>query len=191
MIDDDQEPSRTLSMDDVILAVRTAAEAYGVKSFVVVGRGSLAASMSGASAELRATMDVDLFPPWDESKAAVWAAADTRIGRRSAFRAEHGFYVERVGEWTLLSQPKGWEDRALRMRVDDIEVAVLHPLDLAYNKLEAGREKDLAFMAEGLRSGAFVYAEVRRFIENAELDVDMRPMVLQALDAAKKGAGLE
>jgi hypothetical protein len=151
---------KPLGYQEFIIAVRKAADIYGERLFIVVGRGSLSATMPHASENLRMTGDIDLFAPFQADKLDAWVAADPMVSVESPFFLEHGFYIERVGEWTLLSQPPGWQERALTLKVDEIDVLVLHPLDLAYNKLEAGRQKDIDFMREGLTSGAYSFAEV-------------------------------
>ena len=183
-LEDDLPLSRPLTMQDVRLAVRTAAESYGSRQFTIVGRGSLAASMPESADKLRSTIDIDLFPPWDETKAGAWAAVDTNIGRYSLFQEKNGFYVERVGEWTLMTQAAGWNERAMRLEVDGIEILVLHPLDLAYNKLEAGREKDIVFMREGLNCKAYDFVEVRDFVHKHAPDPDTRELILENLRKA-------
>ena len=183
-LDDDTPITRPLTFEDVMLAVQTAAEAYGCRQFTLVGRGSLAASMPDSAETLRATIDIDLFPPWNPDQALPWAVQDTKIGRYSVFQDKHGFYVERVGEWTLLNQPAGWEDRALKLVIDGIDVVVLHPLDLAYNKLEAGREKDIEFMRDGLVCGAYKLAEVEAFIHEHAPDRSTLDLILTNLGQA-------
>ncbi len=181
-IEDHYPRTRPLTIEDVKLAVRTAAAAYGCRQFTLVGRGSTAASMPESAEKLRSTIDIDLFPTWEPEKAQSWTEADTQIGRYSQFQHENGFYVERLGEWTLLSQPKGWEQRAIRLVVDDIDVLVLHPLDLAYNKLEAGRAKGIEFMREGLNCGAYKLAELEAFIREHSPDESTRDLILKNLD---------
>lgn len=176
--------AKPLSFDEFALAMKKAAEVYQERFFVVVGRGSLSVSMPEASAALRTTGDIDLFAPHNPDRLDAWSAADALVSVESPFFVEHGFYIERVGEWTLLSQPAGWQTRALQMRIDDIDLLILHPLDLAYNKLEAGRSKDIEFMAEGIRSGAYDVTEVRTFIEVNAPDVESRNLVLDALKSA-------
>ncbi len=139
--------------------------------------------MPQGSPLLRSTEDIDLYPPPDSSKTALWAAKDVDLGVHSSFFAEHGFYVQRVGDWTLLTQPSGWRDRALRFAIDDITAIVLHPLDLAYNKLEAGRDKDLDFMSEGLASGAYQLGEVEAFILKHAPDDATCELILKNLGA--------
>jgi hypothetical protein len=163
------------------IAIRKAAEVYGEKQFIVVGRGSLAVTMPSSSDQLRRTGDIDLFAPYDPAKIDAWAAVDHTVSAESPFFIAHGFYIERVGEWTLISQPAGWQARATNLHIDDIEVYVLHPLDLAYNKLEAGRPKDIDFMREGLRCKAYDYVDVLEFIQQHAPDQGTREMILEKL----------
>ncbi|MFZ4595255.1 MAG: DUF6036 family nucleotidyltransferase [Verrucomicrobiaceae bacterium] len=174
----------SLGFDEFCAAIRAASKAYGEKEFVVVGRGSLSASMPATGPLLRSTEDIDLFPPPDEAKVAAWAVADQSLGLHSDFFAQHGFYVQRVGEWTLVTQPPSWRERAIRIEIDDITAIVLHPLDLAYNKLEAGRIKDLDFMREGLSSGAYKFDEVEAFIRGHAPDDSTRDLILANLNQA-------
>lgn len=165
-------------------AIRKAAEVYGESRFIVVGRGSVAVTLPNSSDELRRTADIDLFAPFDPAKIDAWAAMDSTVSVESSFFVENGFYIERVGEWTLMSQPAGWQDRAKQLCIDGIEVFVLHSLDLAYNKLEAGRSKDIEFMKEGLSCKAYQYDEVRDFITQHAPDRDTRELILRNLRLA-------
>ncbi len=176
--------AKALTLASFEIAIRKAAEVYGEKQFIVVGRGSLAVTLPECADDLRRTADIDLFAPYDPDKIDAWAALDSTIAVESAFFVEHGFYIERVGEWTLLSQPSGWQERALHLYVDDIEVYVLHPLDLAYNKLEVGRPKDIEFMRLGFNCKAYEYVEVLEFIQTLAPDRHTREMILERLRLA-------
>jgi hypothetical protein len=154
----------SLGLEEFRAAVRAAAEVYGQREFVVVGRGSLSASLPESAALLRMTEDIDLYPTGEGLDYAVLAGLDPELGVQSDFFAKHGFYVQRVGDWTVMYQPAGWEERAIRLEVDGIKAIVLHPIDLAYNKLEAGRDKDIEFIAEGLRCGVYQLSSLEGFI---------------------------
>ena len=110
------------------------------------------------------TEDIDLYPTGEGLDYDVLAKLDPELGVQSDFFAKHGFYVQRVGDWTVMYQPEGWEGRAIRLEVDGIKAIVLHPIDLAYNKLDAGRDKDIEFIAEGLRCGVYQLPSLEDFI---------------------------
>ncbi len=181
---DDQEPILSLGIEDVREAVLAAAKAYDSKSFIIVGRASLAVTMPDADPLLRATMDVDLFPPWDESKAAVWAAADLSIGRLSPFRREHGFYVERVAEWTTRQLLPGWEQRVFTFEVSGIQASAIHPFDLICAKLQAGRTKDRAFVKKALELGVVNLTEIEAFFQEKSGDEALLTTLMQRLNDA-------
>jgi len=104
------------------IAIRKAAEVYDEKQFIVVGRGSVAVTLPGSSDDLRRTNDIDLFAPFDPTK--------------------------------------------------------------AYNKLEAGRPKDLEFMREGLRCRAYSFEEVSNFITRFAPEDETRRLILENLRQA-------
>lgn len=130
------------------------------------------------------TMDVDLFPPWDESKAAVWAAADFSIGRLSAFRREHGFYVERVAEWTTRQLLPGWEKRVSTFEVNGIQASAIHPFDLICAKLQAGRTKDRSFVKKSLELGVVKLTEIESFLHTHSEDAALSASLSQQLHDA-------
>ena len=185
MNSDAQEPIPSLGMEDVREAVLAAAEAYGSSRFIIVGRASLAVTMPESDPLLRATMDVDLFPPWDESKAAVWAAADLSIGRLSPFRREHGFYVERVAEWTTRQLLPGWEQRVSAFEVNGIQARAIHPFDLICAKLHAGRPKDRAFIKKALEHEVVKLTEFQAFIHDQSGDETLLSSLMKKLTDAQ------
>lgn len=126
-------------------AVEAAAEATGETVFVVVGVASLVGSLADVPPELTRTEDVDLYPLHGHDRFDM-DEVDEKIGLGSKFAAENGFYVQRVGNWTVSTQPRGWMERGSTLEFGNIKAICLSPLDLAYNKIEAGRPKDLAFV---------------------------------------------
>ena len=101
------------------VAVLKMAEITGESSFVLVGAGSLAITAPGYG-ELARSDDVDMWPR--DNEAAGLDICIDELGEGSHFHEEYGFYIERVGSWTLLTQPGGWEARATRVYFDGIEV---------------------------------------------------------------------
>ena len=178
--------ANSLGLDEFRAAVRAAAEVYGLREFVVMGRGSLSASLPGSAASLRMTEDIDLYPVGDSLDYDRLASLDPELGVQSDFFSSHGFCVQRVGDWTVMYQPDGWEDRAVRLEVDDIKVTVLSPIDLAYNKLEAGRDKDLEFIAEGLSLGVYQLEALEDFIRRGAKEDWRLEMMMSSLQKARE-----
>jgi len=153
------------------VAVRQLAQLTGEKEFVVVGRGTLAITAPPELAQMAITDDLDIWPRHNEM-----AALDESIfelGETSRFHEQYGFYLERLGAWTLMTQPPGWEDRATLLLFGDNSVLVLGLMDLLYNKLEANRAKDREFIQEAVTCKLVdvdVLREfVRRFAPNGEV----------------------
>ena len=161
------------------VAVLRMAEITGESSFVLVGAGSLAITAPGYG-ELARSDDVDMWPR--DNEAAGLDICIDELGEGSHFHEEYGFYIERVGSWTLLTQPVGWEARATRVYFDGIEVLTLGLLDLAYNKLEANRSKDVEFLKTAIKDGLIQIDDLTKFIlDNAPSD-EIRERALQNLE---------
>jgi hypothetical protein len=172
---------KPLDLSDVHDALRAAAEAYGREQFIIVGVGSLAASQLPIDSQLRSTVDIDLFPTWDASQATRWAAADLSIGNGSPFHRDHGFYIERVGEWTTQQLPSTWASRATHLHIDSIHAQVIHPLDLIYAKLTAARQKDLYFVRRVIELQVFTQQQIEDFITTETPDSKHREQLLTRL----------
>lgn len=135
------------------------ADLTGESSFVLVGAGSLAITAPGFG-ELARSDDVDMWPRNNETAALDECIA--QLGEGSPFHDQYGFYIERVGGWTLLTQPAGWESRATRVNFDGIEVLALGLLDVAYNKLEANRSKDEEFLKTAKTEGLILINDLEK-----------------------------
>ena len=154
------------------------AELTGESSFVLVGAGSLAITAPGCG-ELARSDDVDMWPRNNET-AALDECID-QLGEGSPFHDEYGFYIERVGSWTLLTQPVGWETRATRVNYDGVEILALGLIDLAYNKLEANRRKDEEFLKTAIKEGVIRIADLEKFIANNAPSVESRERAIKNL----------
>ena len=160
------------------VAVLKMAELTGESSFVLVGAGSLAITAPGCG-ELARSDDVDMWPRNNET-AALDECID-HLGEGSPFHHEYGFYIERVGSWTLLTQPMGWESRATRVNFDGIEVLALGLMDLAYNKLEANRSKDAEFLKNAIDDGLIRLDDLKKFIMDNAPSVETRDIAINNL----------
>lgn len=97
------------------------------------------------------SMEVDIYPRLRPELADLITGA---IGEYSTFHDTFRYYADGVAPDTA-KLPPGWEDRLIRFSNDNTKGAIaccLDPLDLAYSKLAAGREKDLSFVVELYRA---------------------------------------
>ncbi len=131
------ESSRELFEADLHRALLAAAKAYQRNRFVVVGSAAILATHPGAPDYIRRSADIDMFP-LPALTVPDMERGDHFVGQGSAFENEHDFYVERLGDWTMLTQPAGWLERCVVVSAGDVTGYCLDPLDLAYNKMEPG-----------------------------------------------------
>ena len=80
------------------------------------------------------------------------------IGELSGFHANHHVYAEGVTFDTPTFAPDAWQERAIKVYYDDIDVTAhfmeLH--DLALSKLGAGRPKDMEFCEALAKTGYLI-----------------------------------
>lgn len=168
------------------LAIRQLAQLTGEKEFVAVGRGTLAITAPPELAQLAITDDVDIWPRHNETAALEESIFE--LGEASQFHQEHGFYIERLGAWTLLTQPPGWEDRATVLRFDDNSLLVLGLMDLLYNKLEANRPKDRDFIQEAITCKLADVDALREFVQRFAPNAEARESLLESLTDIARGS---
>lgn len=183
---------KELFIQDLKVALEAAASAYKRKRFVVVGSAAILATHPDAPSFLRLSADIDMFPI-RKLETTDFQSGDAQVGQASAFEVEHEFYIERLGDWTMLSQPVGWFERCIKYsttgEIDGERVTVdgycLQPLDLAYNKLEAGRDKDLNFVAGLLAEKIITLENLEKFIAEGCPHETLLPTISKNLDLIK------
>ncbi len=183
---------KELFIQDLKVALEAAARAYKRKRFVIVGSAAILATNPDAPSFLRLSADIDMFPI-RKLDTTDFQSGDEEVGQASRFEVEHDFYIERLGDWTMLSQPDGWFERCAKYstegEIDGETVTVdgycLQPLDLAYNKLEAGRDKDLNFVAGLLLEEIISLTDLERFIVDGCPHAELLPTISKNLDLIK------
>ena len=107
------------------------------------------------------------------------------LGKRSEFAQTHGFYVEHAGESLLTDLlPDGWRERATCLVMDAVSVLLLAPVDIAINKLDAGRPKDFDHLSQMLRSGLVTEDEIMKAISRVPFSF-LEPKFREALEKAR------
>lgn len=118
--------------------------------FIVVGSQSILGRFPDAPRVLRQSMEADVYPKTRPELAPLLTG---NLGELSMFHQTHGYWVDGVSP-TTATLPAGWEGRLVKVCNENTEGAVgwcLDPHDLAFSKLAARREKDLAFVAALIR----------------------------------------
>ena len=168
---------KRITQSDLIEAAEAVAQITGQAHIFIIGMASTAQSVPTMSEML--TDDIDLFTPDAESCFVEEVIAS--VGEGSPFEESHGFYVERLGAWVLLTQPRGWMERSLLVSHPTLTIRVLHPLDLVYNKLETGRKKDLEGVTLILQSGAVTPEQIQAFVQGAETPEETKLAIVKNL----------
>jgi hypothetical protein len=172
------ESSRELFEADLHRALLAAAKAYRRDRFVVVGSAAILATHPGAPDYIRRSADIDMFPLPAATEPDM-ERGDRLVGQGSVFESDFDFYVERLGDWTMLTQPAGWLERCVVVSVEDVTGYCLHPLDLAYNKTEAGRTKDILYVAGMIHEGYLTAENLKSFIDGHCPREELKPGVLE------------
>jgi hypothetical protein len=125
--------------------IRAAGAIVESDRIVVIGSQAILAAHPDAPAELRTSMEADLYPADNPAHSDI---IDGAIGEGSPFHETFGYYAHGVGPETAVL-PTGWERRAVVIRNDNtrqVSGICLHPVDLVISKLAAGRTKDTEFV---------------------------------------------
>lgn len=144
-----------MKYEHFVHVIRAAADVVD-DELVVIGSQAVLGQFPDAPASLLTSMEVDLYPRADPSRADE---IDGAIGDGSPFHALYDYYAHGVGPDTAIA-PAGWEGRLHRVEFPPIRGAkgtvvawCLDVHDLVLAKLAAGREHDVEFAEEAIRCG--------------------------------------
>ncbi len=151
----------------------------GESEFIVLGSQSILGRHPDAPRELRNSMEADLYP---KNRPDLSPLIEGNLGELSAFHGSFGYFADGVSPDTA-TLPRGWEGRLIPLSNENTGGATgwcLDPHDLAFSKLAARREKDLAFVSALLRHKLIRPSRFERLIESAE-DLNLRGRLSEAL----------
>lgn len=96
---------------------------------------------------LRSSTDIDLYCR-NEISDAIQSLLQEELGRMSPFIEVHLWEIEPIGPWVMYTALPGWEKRLVKTQTPGGVIGwCISPLDIAYNKAEAGRPKDITYLA--------------------------------------------
>jgi hypothetical protein len=127
---------------DLEMTLRAAASVADEVEFFLIGSQAVHAYCRKPPPEVLLSQECDLYP---KNRPETANLLDSKLGRRSEFAEEHGFYADVVTP-DLATLPTGWESRLKPFRADRITAFCLEMHDLLVSKLAAGRLKDLEFI---------------------------------------------
>lgn len=132
--------------------IRAAAGIADDPEIIVIGNQAVLGSIPDAPSTLVVSVEAAVIPKNRPERAELIEGA---IGEGSLFHDTFGYYANGVGYDTAVL-PKGWEKRLVPVRSADTGGATgwcLELHDLILSKYAAGREKDLRFNEELIRTG--------------------------------------
>lgn len=163
--------------------IRAAAGNANVRDIVVIGSQAVLGTHPDAPAQLRQSMEADVFP-LDSPELSI--VIDGAMGELSLFHETFGYYAHGVDESTA-ALPSGWKNRLVKIENENTMGArgwCLEVHDLAVSKLVAGREKDLdyvrALIGLGLAKLAILH---QRLAETPALSDTARDLALSRLSS--------
>jgi hypothetical protein len=146
----------------------------GESEFIVIGSQAILGRFPDAPRVLRQSMEADVYPKFQPEMSPM---IEGSLGRYSQFDLTFGYHADGVSPNTA-TLPAGWEKRLVRVCNENTAGAIgwcLDPLDIAYSKLVARREKDVAFVTELLRHKMIRPSEMEALIaETAEAELRRR-----------------
>lgn len=178
---------KALTRHDLLLALDRCSALTKDREFVVIGSISILGSQPAAPRNLTVSADIDLFPRFGESGKKN-ELIDKHFGQGSQFELDNNFYIEGVGSWTMMTSPQGWEKRLVPIHSDGgVTGWCLDPFDLAYNKLEVGREKDIQYVGEMMRANIIPTMTLRSFLRQHAPNPETREKLERSLRLATQG----
>jgi hypothetical protein len=123
----------------------------GESEFVVIGSQAILGRFPDAPRVLRQSMEADVYPKFRPELSEL---IEGSLGRYSQFDQTYGYHADGVAT-TTATLPAGWEGRLVKLCNENTGGATgwcLDPHDIAFSKLAARREKDLAYVAALVRN---------------------------------------
>jgi hypothetical protein len=160
-----------MKRSDLEHILRASKGVTGETEFIVIGSQSILGRFPDAPRELRQSMEADLYPRFKPNLAEE---IDGSLGELSPFHNTFRYWADGVSPDT---------DRLIPLSNENTDGAIgwcLEPHDLAFSKLAARREKDLAYVRGLIRHRLIQRAELIRRIESA-LDLSLRERLKEAL----------
>ena len=168
-----------MKRSDLEHILRASKGVTGETEFIVIGSQAILGPFPDAPRVLRQSMEADIYP---KHRPELSPELEGSLGELSPFHQTFGYFADGVSP-TTATLPKGWEQRLVRLTNENTGGAIgwcLEPHDLAFSKLVARREKDLAFVAALLRFKMVRPSRLQELIESVD-DLALRQRLAEAL----------
>lgn len=139
---------------DIDHILRAAASLSDHRRFVMVGTGAVIARAKHIPATMMLTEEIDIYADGVDDPEPISELIDASIGHLSQFHRTFGYYGDGVGPRTAV-MPLDWRTRATEYKTPDGLATAICPSadDIAVAKLCTWRDKDQAWLREGIRAG--------------------------------------
>ena len=170
--------------------IRAAADVTGERHLIVIGSQAVLGQFPEAPADLRVSMEADLYAP---NAPGMSDFIDGALGRGSWFQRTHGIEADGVSPSTA-SLPAGWGERLVPIANANTNGATgwcLEVHDIAVSKYAAGREKDLRYIAALWRHAMIDEATMHARLATAKLKATDKPMawIVETMERQAREAG--
>jgi len=158
--------------------------------FVVIGSQAILARISDPPRSLTYSNEADVYPLHAPEKADM---IDGTIGELSQFHETFGYYAHGVAPETA-TLAINWQERAVTLETPSMKGArghCLHPLDVAYSKLAAGREKVFAFVSELIRCDLIKGGTLEKLIADETVNPELKELLFERLKVCRSPLSLK
>ena len=166
--------------------LRASKAATGESEFIIIGSQAILGRHPDAPRVLRISIELDIYPKFRPELSESIAGS---LGELSQFHLTFGYYADGVRPDTP-TLPVGWEQRLIPVCDENTNGATgwcLAPVDIAYSKLAARREKDLVFVANLFRHRLLKPSAVRALVV-ATPDTALKSRLAEALAVCEQRA---
>jgi hypothetical protein len=154
----------------------------------IMGSSGVAAMHTDLPAKLRISRDVDVVPIGVPVLYYDGKIIERELGEDSPFAAENLFFVDYVTPELLRCTPPGWQQRVTILQLaPGLRGHFLDPHDIAYNKLWAGRPKDILWVRGVLEAAVIRLERLTELHESNPIPAADHARVSRSLDSVRCG----
>jgi len=160
-------PKHLFTLPDLLLALEEVSRLSGERVFIVAGSQAILGSYPNGPEILRLSTDVDLYSRQPVSE-EIQSLLQEEFGQFSDFIETHRWEIEPIGPWVMYTALPGWEDRLVKTETPGGVIGwCISPLDIAYNKAEASRPKDIVYLAALFKARIILPSQIKAAMEAA------------------------
>jgi hypothetical protein len=176
------KPFRRADLDHIL---RAAKELTGQSRFVLIGSAALIARLRSVPLSMMMSREADLYADEIEDDESVATLIDGVLGEGSSFHEQFGYYADGVSAATAV-MPTDWRSRStkyLGRQAPGVTAICPEQNDIGLAKICAWREKDRAWLKNGLGNGVLDLSKMRARLKKMPSHAPDRNELERRLDA--------